>query len=300
MLLFAFISSYLFSSLVAAQMIGSYDQSPNQNTSAINIVNGRIFTPGLAIIASPQPYTPMGGDFLHIALDISGDGKLPFPPESNPSASTQLHNITLFLTSTALDKNFTISNLTNDTPPFANILRQESGSTVKHVNFEWPRCLAGDGKDTKGTARGAYNISIHQSFRLNGSDFYTIFNLPIQVTNSIDEFPGANQLLTDPKPGPLSANGGRMECGMLENKVRGEQELLGSVRNPAGQPFGELEVGNGNGNGNSGSGQSGGNGQGGAIETGSGQSGLIGAGCTLKCGLLWSLTSTVVVALLRW
>ncbi|KAJ4314716.1 hypothetical protein N0V94_006321 [Neodidymelliopsis sp. IMI 364377] len=201
-------------------MIGSYNQSPNQNTSAINIVNGRIFTPGLAIIASPQPYTPMGGDFLHIALDISGDGKLPFPPESNPSASTQLHNITLFLTSTALDKNFTISNLTTDTPPFADILTQESGSTVKHVNFEWPRCLAGDGKDTKGTARGAYNISIHQSFRLNGSDFYTIFNLPIQVTNSIDEFPGANQLLTDPKPGPLSANGGRMECGMLENKVQ--------------------------------------------------------------------------------
>jgi hypothetical protein len=59
-------------------------------------------------------------------------------------------------------------------------MAQEPGSTVKHVNFEWPDCLTGDGKDTTGTARGDYNISIHQNYRLNGSNFYTIFNLPIR------------------------------------------------------------------------------------------------------------------------
>src|SRR5687768_9064350 len=99
MLLF---STCLFSSLAAAQMVGQYSAIDDKNSSAISTVNGRIFTPGLAIIASPQPNTPMGGDFLHVALDISGDGALPFPPDSNPNAATRFHNITLFLTSTNL------------------------------------------------------------------------------------------------------------------------------------------------------------------------------------------------------
>ncbi|KAF9696690.1 hypothetical protein EKO04_005377 [Ascochyta lentis] len=258
-------------------MIGQYSGSNDQNSSAISLVNGRIFTPGLAIVASPQPNTPMGGDFLHIALDISGDGALPFPPSSNPSASTRFHNITVFLTSTTLDKNLTISNGTSSTPPFSNILEQETGSTVKHVNFEWPLCLVGDGKDAKGSARGAYHISIHQSFRLNGSNFYSIFNLPIEITNSIEEFPGAQQLLTNPRPGPLSANGGRMECGALENKVRTEDELRGSVRNPESQPFGEsgkLNVGDtGSGGSGSGGSGSGGSGSGGSSSEGSSSGG---------------------------
>ncbi|UPX09729.1 uncharacterized protein EKO05_0000412 [Ascochyta rabiei] len=293
-------------------MIGRYNASDDQNSSVISLVNGRIFTPGLAIIASPQPNTPMGGDFLHIALDISGDGALPFPPSSNPSASTRFHNVNLFLTSTTIDKNFTISNGTTSTPPLSNILEQETGSTVKHVNFEWPLCLVGNGKDAKGTARGAYNISIHQSFRLNGSDFYTIFNLPIEVTNNIEQFPGARQLLTYPKPGPLSANGGRMECGTLANKVRAEDELKGSVANPESQPFGDsgkLDVGNtGNGGGQStgnGGGQSTGNGGGqiggssggpsGGSNDGQGQIGLS-VGSAVRVGVVWTMLLAALVA----
>ena len=284
----------LFSSLVAAQVMGQYTESDDQNSSAISVINGRIFTPGLTIIASPQPNTPMGGDFLHIALDISGDGALPFPPESNPSAATQFHNITLFLTSTALNKNFTVSNGTTSTPPLANILQQEPGSTVKHVNFEWPLCLVGDGKDAQGTARGAYNISIHQSFRLNGSDFYTIFNLPISVTNNIDQFPGANQLLTQPRPGPLSANGGRMACGMLENRVVGLDELVKSVRNPGQQPFGadgKLETGSTGGSGGQVGGSSGGSGH--------GQNGALSAASSVRARVGWSLMLAVTVACLQ-
>jgi hypothetical protein len=162
----------------------------------------------------------MGGDFLHIALDVSGDGKLPVPPRNIADPLTQVFNFTLFLTSNAMQKNFTISNITTSTPPFADIMDQESGQTVKHINFEWPQCLVGNGNDDEGTtARGDYNISIHQNFRLNGMDRYTIFNLPISVTNSISQFPGASQLTTKPAPGPLSANGGRMDCAMIENAL---------------------------------------------------------------------------------
>lgn len=275
-------------------MVGQYTSNDDQNSSAISLFNGRVFTPGLAIIASPQPNTPMGGDFLHIALDISGDGALPFPPESKPDAATRIHSITLFLTSNVLGKNLTISNGTTSTPPVANILDQEEGSTVKHVNFEWPSCLVGDGKDAKGTARGAYNISIHQSFRLNGSDFYTIFNLPISVTNKIDEFPGAQQLLTNPRPGPLSANGGRMECAMLENELLGQEELVGSVQNPASQPYGvsgTLEIDN-SGNGGSSGGSSGG-------QSG-GQSEALGAGSVLRVGPTWTLLPAALLTLSLW
>ena len=278
-------STCIFSSLAAAQMVGQYTGDDAQNSSAISLLNGRIFTPGLAIIASPQPNTPLGGDFLHIALDISGDGALPFPPNS-PDASTRFHNITLFLTSNITGKNLTIPNETTSTPPLANILNQEKGSTVKHVNFEWPSCLVGDGKDVKGTVRGAYNISIHQSFRLNGSDYYTIFNLPISVTNKIEEFPGAQQLLTDPRPGPLSANGGRIACIMLENELIGDVELEGSVENPARQPYGvsgTLEV-NDSENG----------------ESSGDQGEKLGAGLVLRVGTTWTWLPAALLTWLLW
>lgn len=185
----------------------------------------------------------MGGDFLHVAIDVSGDGKLKVPPQNRDDQLTQVFNFTMFLTSNTLQKNFTISNITTTTPPFADIMNQEPGSTVKHVNFEWPDCLVGDGKEAIGeTARGDYNITIHQNFRLNGSDFYSIFNLPISVTNSIEQFPGANQLLTNPAPGPLSANGGRMNCDMISNPMMSFSALVQSVNNPPGQPFQDIQI----------------------------------------------------------
>jgi hypothetical protein len=227
----------------------------------------------------------MGGDFLHIALDVSGDGKLPVPPRAIDDPLTQVFNFTLFLTSNTMQKNFTISNVTTSTPPLANIMSQEMGQTVKHINFEWPECLVGDGNDAEGTARGDYNITIHQNYRLNGDDRYTIFNLPISVTNSISRFPGAGQLSTNPVPGPLSANGGRMDCANIENPMMDFQALVNSVNNPPGQPMQDIALettarsdgGQVGGPGEAGSnGQSGTNGQG-QISSGQGPATLGGA-----------------------
>lgn len=225
----------------------------------------------------------MGGDFLHIALDVSGDGKLQVPPRNIDDPLTQVFNFTLFLTSTTLSKNFTISNITTTTPPLANIMNQESGQTVKHINFEWPDCLVGDGNDEfNTTARGDYNISIHQNFRLNGSNHYSIFNLPISVTNSISQFPGASQLLTKPPPGPLSPTGGRISCDMINNPMMDFAALVKSVNNPPGQPYQDIAIEtsqrtNGGQVGGPGSSKGGG---GGGDGDGGGEQGSIGTGNT--------------------
>ncbi|OBT85697.1 hypothetical protein VE02_05963 [Pseudogymnoascus sp. 03VT05] len=176
------------------------------------IINGQIFTPGLAIVDAPQPNTPLGGEILQVAIDVSGNGKLGLPPYSD-SAPSQLHAITLFLTSYTTGLNLTIANGTALPATSSNsadgiVMTQEPGSTVKHVNWLWPACLSGDGQPKTtglvsegGSARGAYNISIHQSFRLNDTEFYTVFNLPIAVTNRISE--SANQSSCESLMNPL-------------------------------------------------------------------------------------------------
>ncbi|KAJ5461820.1 uncharacterized protein N7458_003372 [Penicillium daleae] len=188
------------------------------------IVNGQVYTPGLAIIDAPQPNTPLGGGKPTFAIDVSGDGKLPWPPSTQSADSpTLFHNITLFLTSETLSHNFTISNGTepanNGTGYVGPVLDLEPSSTVKHVNWVWPKCLVGDGTSSDGSARGAYNISMHQSFRWNGTDYYTVFDLPISVTNSIPE------------------SSDRVDCASLENQVLSIAEVEKSSDTLPGQPW---------------------------------------------------------------
>lgn len=123
-------------------------------------------------------------------------------------------------------------------------MTQETGSTVKHVNWIWPACFVGDGQPkTKGlvsdggSARGAYNVSIHQSFRLNDTEFYTVFNLPIAVTNSISE------------------NANRSSCESLTNPLLGWDKVVDSteVLTPSQYPWTDgsgvqVPVGDGDGN----------------------------------------------------
>jgi hypothetical protein len=161
-----------------------------------------------AVVSSYNPtmiaFLLMEEDFLQVALDVTSDGQLQLPPyPKNPTSA--IYNITIFLSSYATGKNFTISNGTASAgnASLGEIMQQEPSSTVKHVNWIWPDCLVGNGKPSDpSSARGAYNvrgslppsrsranaylqISIRQNFRLNGTDMYTIFDLPIHVTNEI-------------------------------------------------------------------------------------------------------------------
>ncbi|KAK8139752.1 hypothetical protein PG984_000875 [Apiospora sp. TS-2023a] len=166
----------------------------SQSQAAIfTTANGQIFTPGFAILDAPQPGTPLGGDTIEVALDVSANGKLMLPPYGADSPS-QIHNITIFMYSYDTGRNFTITNgtATGGGSTLGDIMKSEPGSTVKHVKWHWPECLVGDGQPRSGDSdRGAYNISIRQNFRLNGEDHYTIFDVPISVTNKID-FTGNN------------------------------------------------------------------------------------------------------------
>ncbi len=92
-------------------------------------------------------------------MDVTANGKLPLPPLSDNSASS-IHNITIFLYSYDTGKNFTITNGTEGKhgASLGNIMAQEPGSTVKHVNWVWPKCLVGNGGSND---RGVYNVSIY-------------------------------------------------------------------------------------------------------------------------------------------
>ncbi|KAJ5360302.1 Mannosyltransferase 1 CMT1 [Penicillium concentricum] len=159
-------------------------------------------------------------DNLQVAIDVSGNGQLPWPASTEPDSSTLFHDITLFLTSES--HNFTISNGTkpaSNTSYVGPVLDLEPSSTVKHVNWIWPECLVGDGSDSEDSARGAYNISMHQSFRWNGTDYYTVFDLPISVTNSIPD------------------SDDRIDCDLLENKLLSAAEIGESSDSLPGQPW---------------------------------------------------------------
>lgn len=149
--------------------------------------------------------TDLCPETLEVALDVSGDGKLPLPPYPANSPS-EIYNITIFLSSYTTGKNFTITNGTAsaNNASLGDIMRSEPGSTVKHVRWTWPDCLAGNNDSSP---RGAYNISIRQNFRLNGTDHYTIFDVPVSVTNAIAQDPS------------------RPSCGELENPLLTPQEV---------------------------------------------------------------------------
>ncbi|KAK4128746.1 hypothetical protein N657DRAFT_563142 [Parathielavia appendiculata] len=186
-------------------------------SSALNftVSNGQIYTPGLVIVNAPQPSTPLGGDTIEVALDVSANGRLPLPPYPEDSPSV-IHFIHIFLSSYDTNRNLTITNGTAsaNNASLSDIMLQEPGSTVKHVKWTWPDCLVGDGSQQQGlgeTDRGAYNVSIRQSFRLNGQDHYTVFDLPISVSNSIP------------------ASDSRPSCDVLDNPLLTPEEILASA-----------------------------------------------------------------------
>jgi hypothetical protein len=99
-------------------------------------------------------------DYLQVALDVSSDGQLQLPPYPS-NATSGIWNITIFLSSYVTGWNFTISNGTasRGNASLGEIMQQEPGSTVKHVNWVWPDCLVGNGPPgNNNSARGLYNV----------------------------------------------------------------------------------------------------------------------------------------------
>lgn len=103
-----------------------------------------------------------------------------------------------------------------------------------------PDCLVGNGQNPNNNgnnARGEYNISIHQNFRLNGTNYYTIFDLPISVTNDIPQEPSSQADSSNPIPGPAGPNDSRIACALLENPVQPYTEQVNSQHTPSVQPY---------------------------------------------------------------
>ena len=161
-------------------------------------------------------------DSLQVAIDVSGNGRL----TSSQSDATKFHEITVFLTSNELSKNFTISNGTepNSDAYVGPVLEINPSTNVQQVSWNWPECLVGDGNGGSGSARGSYNISIHQSFKWDGTDYYTIFDLPVNVTNAI------------------SKSDDRVDCKLLENDLLKPAEIAASNDTLPGQPWVDEDV----------------------------------------------------------
>ena len=67
-----------------------------------------------------------------------------------------------------------------------------------------------------------HQISIHQTFRMNGSNFYTIFDLPIRVTNSISQESTFNM-------GHGSKGADRPLCALRNNPLINPEEQSSST-----------------------------------------------------------------------
>ncbi|KAI0274626.1 hypothetical protein BC834DRAFT_848968 [Gloeopeniophorella convolvens] len=166
-----------------------------RTVSAQYLVNGQVFTYALAIVDAPAPNgTFHAGSSIPIAIDVSGDGKLP-QAAAAPGAglATGFDSLELYLVSEQTKTNLTISNGTG-------LLTQEPESTVKHINFVLSNCVT----------PGNYNFTVYEGSHINGQNYFSITPVPISIENTSPSGPctnGTNQLQDLPQPNsPPPAN----------------------------------------------------------------------------------------------
>jgi len=105
---------------------------------------------------------------MPIAIDISGDGKLPSAASLPGSGlSTNFELLEIYLVSAETKINMTVS-------AGPGLLTNESGSTVKHLNWPIPTCIPA----------GNYNLTFYESSFVNGTGIFTITPIPIPVSNT--------------------------------------------------------------------------------------------------------------------
>ncbi|OSD01577.1 hypothetical protein PYCCODRAFT_1436184 [Trametes coccinea BRFM310] len=135
---------------------------------AQTLVNGQIFTNGLAIVDAPEPESPMhAGSVTQIAIDVSGDGKLD-QSASIPGSdeATRFDSLEIYLVSYQTKQNLTVSS-------GPGLLTQEQGSTVKHWNYNVSTCIP----------PGSYNLTFYEASHINGQPYFSITPLPVIVMN---------------------------------------------------------------------------------------------------------------------
>lgn len=137
------------------------------NLGQSQFIDFQYFTPGLLIINGPQPDQNIdAGHNLQFSLEVTGNGKLP-PASTEPGnqQATTILSLSVFLINA--DLNMTIfQNL--------NLLEQEKGSSVKHMDFQLPSC----------TPSGTYQVTYHELDRINSKNFYSIYSTNININNS--------------------------------------------------------------------------------------------------------------------
>ncbi|KAI0637035.1 hypothetical protein C8Q77DRAFT_542597 [Trametes polyzona] len=160
----------------------------SRGAHAQTLVNGQVFTNGLAIVDAPAPNSPMhAGSVTQVAIDISGDGKLD-QSASIPGSdkSTRFDSLEIYLVSYQTKLNLTVSS-------GPGLLTQEQGSTVKHFDFNVSTCIPA----------GSYNLTFYEASHINNEPFFSITPLPVTVMN---EHPtgactnGTNALQDFPQP----------------------------------------------------------------------------------------------------
>ncbi|KAI0336467.1 hypothetical protein GY45DRAFT_1266160 [Cubamyces sp. BRFM 1775] len=135
---------------------------------AQTLVNGQIFTNGLAIVDAPAPNSPMhAGSVTQVAIDISGDGKLD-QSASIPGSdkSTRFDSLEIYLVSYQTKLNLTVSS-------GPGLLTQEQGSTVKHWNYNVSTCIPA----------GPYNLTFYEASHINDQPYFSITSYPVTVMN---------------------------------------------------------------------------------------------------------------------
>ncbi|KAJ7293380.1 hypothetical protein C8J57DRAFT_1268900 [Mycena rebaudengoi] len=161
-------------------------------TLCTNVLAGQTFTNGLTVIDSPSPDNPgRAGSNINIAVDVSGNGKLP-PAASFPGSGlpTSYEYLEIYLVSSQTNINMTVVS----GPEF---LTGESGSTVKHLNWPIPSCIPA----------GLYNLTFYESSRFNGQGLFTITAIPLPISNSDPSGECTNLNTLQPQPqasAPLS------------------------------------------------------------------------------------------------
>ncbi|KAL4989599.1 hypothetical protein BDW68DRAFT_186263 [Aspergillus falconensis] len=177
------------------------------------IINGQIYTPGLAIIDAPQPYTPLGGERN---LTIS-NGTVPSDSDSHSGY-------------------------------VGPVLDLEPGSTVKHVNWVWPRCFVGSGSgdekqdEDEEDSRGEWNVTLHQAFRWEGEEYYTVFELPISVTNGIED--DETRVACEGLENPFNEESLRVDGGLVAGEPWNEED---GINNDSENEDGDEDKDGGNG-----------------------------------------------------